>query len=382
MAIMENVLINPQSSRPKYQQLKDHLRKELLAGSYLHGDLVPSEKTLIRTTGLASNTVRQALGGLADEGLIERIRGKGTFVTSKIEKHASTAQSDLFVSITPGSSADASGTKGLIDGAESRHHGMMVSCSDNNLGKQGDIILRLIDRGVAGVVLEPPTYPETPAYQVRQLQKHGIPVVFCHRGVAGISAPLVTFDAREAGRMAGVAVAEKGHEVVAYCGSHRYVMTEAFEFGFREGLAQHNVCLLDENVFYGLHEAEIDPSQDRKHNEINTKVFDHVMRLDKRPTAVFCSSEVVGERLVYSSMQHGIKVADELSIITWNSGNLRNSGAFQDHLAKVSCDEYGLSLRLIELLCEIIDGKRAPGNSEVILMPLSLDKCENLAEAP
>ena len=65
MAIMEKILINPKSPRPKYQQLEDHLRKELLTGRYAHGDLVPSEKSLIRTTGLASNTVRQALGSLA-----------------------------------------------------------------------------------------------------------------------------------------------------------------------------------------------------------------------------------------------------------------------------------------------------------------------------
>jgi DNA-binding LacI/PurR family transcriptional regulator len=68
------------------------------------------------------------------------------------------------MSITPGSSAEAPSTEGLIQGAESKHHGMMISCSDNNLDKQGNIILRLIDQRVSGVVLEPATSSETPAY--------------------------------------------------------------------------------------------------------------------------------------------------------------------------------------------------------------------------
>ncbi len=48
---------------------------------------------------------------------------------------------------------------------------------------QGDIILQLLDKRVAGVALLPPTVGKTPEYHFRQLQNQGIPIVMLHRGV-------------------------------------------------------------------------------------------------------------------------------------------------------------------------------------------------------
>ncbi|MDR1657955.1 MAG: GntR family transcriptional regulator [Deltaproteobacteria bacterium] len=66
---------------PAYQRLAESIRQNIVDGTYKSGEKIPSEVALCRSTGLALLTVRQALGVLVDEGLLERFPGRGTFVT-------------------------------------------------------------------------------------------------------------------------------------------------------------------------------------------------------------------------------------------------------------------------------------------------------------
>ncbi|MDI6894690.1 MAG: GntR family transcriptional regulator [Bacillota bacterium] len=65
---------------PLYHQIKEGLREEIEAGLYQPGDLLPPEHELCKRYGVSRITVRQAVLDLAREGLVDRKRGKGTFV--------------------------------------------------------------------------------------------------------------------------------------------------------------------------------------------------------------------------------------------------------------------------------------------------------------
>ena len=65
---------------PKYLVLRDYLLGRIAANQLRPGDLLPTEQVLAESLGVARNTVRQALGDLAEQGLIQRVRGRGTFV--------------------------------------------------------------------------------------------------------------------------------------------------------------------------------------------------------------------------------------------------------------------------------------------------------------
>src|SRR5918992_4907302 len=70
------------SSRPAplYQQLSDGLRRQVLASNWPADSAIPSERELMRLTGLSRMTVRQAIDSLTREGLLFRIHGRGTFI--------------------------------------------------------------------------------------------------------------------------------------------------------------------------------------------------------------------------------------------------------------------------------------------------------------
>lgn len=72
--------LDPQHPQPLYQQLSDSLRAQVLHTNWPPDAAIPSERELMRLTGLSRMTVRQALESLTREGLLNRIHGRGTFV--------------------------------------------------------------------------------------------------------------------------------------------------------------------------------------------------------------------------------------------------------------------------------------------------------------
>ena len=72
--------INFSSRIPYYVQLIDLLRSEIEDGVWKPGERLPGELELCETYGISRTVVRQALRELELEGLIERKKGRGSFV--------------------------------------------------------------------------------------------------------------------------------------------------------------------------------------------------------------------------------------------------------------------------------------------------------------
>jgi GntR family transcriptional regulator len=76
-------------SAPKYQQVKRVLREAVASRILLPQEALPTERDLAEGLGVSRITIRKAIGALAEEGLVHRRQGAGTFVTeeaSRIEK--------------------------------------------------------------------------------------------------------------------------------------------------------------------------------------------------------------------------------------------------------------------------------------------------------
>jgi len=66
---------------PLYYKLYVDLKESLNSGKYQKGDKLPTEKELCQQYSISRLTVRRAMDELRREGFIERLKGKGTFVT-------------------------------------------------------------------------------------------------------------------------------------------------------------------------------------------------------------------------------------------------------------------------------------------------------------
>lgn len=79
--------IDRASPIPYYVQIIHAIREQITNGNWQPGFQLPGEPELCQMFDVSRTVVRQALGELANEGLVTRSRGRGTFVAeSKIEE--------------------------------------------------------------------------------------------------------------------------------------------------------------------------------------------------------------------------------------------------------------------------------------------------------
>jgi DNA-binding GntR family transcriptional regulator len=69
---------------PRYYQLKELIRDKIRQQEWQPGTAIPSERELVGRYGMSRMTVRQALTELANEGVLHREQGKGTFVSQDL----------------------------------------------------------------------------------------------------------------------------------------------------------------------------------------------------------------------------------------------------------------------------------------------------------
>jgi GntR family transcriptional regulator len=71
---------------PLYQQLQQLVRHAIESKLLVQDDVIPPERELAIEYGVSRITVRKAIDGLAQEGLLVRRRGAGTFVAARVDK--------------------------------------------------------------------------------------------------------------------------------------------------------------------------------------------------------------------------------------------------------------------------------------------------------
>ena len=69
---------------PKYLQIANHLRDQILRGDLGPGEEVPSERQIVADWSVARPTAARALEALRQQGFVESRQGAGTFVRDRI----------------------------------------------------------------------------------------------------------------------------------------------------------------------------------------------------------------------------------------------------------------------------------------------------------
>jgi len=70
----------PTVGMSRYGQIAALLQQKIVSGEWSPGAVIPAESALASEFGIALGTIRQAIAVLVQEGLLERLQGKGTFV--------------------------------------------------------------------------------------------------------------------------------------------------------------------------------------------------------------------------------------------------------------------------------------------------------------
>ena len=77
------LIISSVAGEPIYEQIKTQLHSAVLSGELKAGEALPSLRKLAKELRISVLTVTRAYNELADEGVVQNIQGKGTFVMDK-----------------------------------------------------------------------------------------------------------------------------------------------------------------------------------------------------------------------------------------------------------------------------------------------------------
>lgn len=101
------IMLDGKAATPLYAQLEGLLEEKILTGIFQPGEKLQTEGKMAEAYGVSIITVRKAVGGLIEKGLVERKQGKGTFVSKPkymrdIKKVQSFSDMCRSMGLTPG----------------------------------------------------------------------------------------------------------------------------------------------------------------------------------------------------------------------------------------------------------------------------------------
>jgi GntR family transcriptional regulator, arabinose operon transcriptional repressor len=262
---------------PLYRQIQSMLRKQIELGNLRPGDRIPSEKELAEQFRVSLITTKNALSGLADEGIVTRIKGKGTFVAgdsalrflksetlgSQHTATRATASKAIIGLIIP--SMRTSVEQRLLDAIEAaanRHgYSLIVRVSRGSAELERQAIRKLADIGAAGVVMFPIGGKQDRG-TIGGLSRDRVPFVLIDRYDPGIPACSVCSD-NEAGAFEAVSyMLRQGRPSVALVTppNHHTVILERIA-GYERALIQAGLriegqarIVLEYKLFLGARE--------------------------------------------------------------------------------------------------------------------------------
>jgi len=160
----------------------DNLKRKIASGEYPSGYKFPSEPVMAKELSVGRITLRSALEILEQAGLIVRVPGKGTFVSSKKER--SKDEKRILILFDDYSQSLESPSKYIIPTFEKacEHLNIQTDSLDMSFlraGNEQDVVERLKESNYSGILLNG-SYYNGDEKEVLILQQLNIPVLIPH----------------------------------------------------------------------------------------------------------------------------------------------------------------------------------------------------------
>ncbi|GLX65815.1 GntR family transcriptional regulator [Paenibacillus glycanilyticus] len=214
---------------PLYKQIQEAIKKQIMLGNLRPGDRIPSEKELADQFHVSLMTTKGALSGLAEEGIVVRSKGKGTFVAGQAPYHLKFQKEDsskntsallprkkLIGMIIP--SMRTKVEQRLLDAIENtvNEYGytLVIRVSRGCPMKERQSIQDLDELGISGLVLFS-IGANHERQAVDQAEELGCPVVLIDRYYTDKPFVSVSSDNRDGARKAVTYLAKLGHRKLA-----------------------------------------------------------------------------------------------------------------------------------------------------------------------
>ncbi|WP_307535834.1 GntR family transcriptional regulator [Paenibacillus sp. W4I10] len=359
---------------PLYQQIQDYIRKFIASENMKPGDRIPTEKELMDRFNVSKITVVNALTGLANEKLIARVPGKGSFVAE------GTDAADTAFSESPAVNGGRSSTRmigvimptihdyfaiRLIEGIEQslnqEGYRSMIMLTHGNIEKEKDAIRELKALGAEGLLIFPVdegNYNE----EILGMKLSGFPFLLIDRYLPGVETHYIAADGRLGVRLAVEHLWELGHRDIAICSDSplQTVTVQERIDGYIEALKDKEALInpahmiTDFKPLSVLKDAEAHPL----YRYISNKMVTAYISLNGR----------LGVQIYQMAKQAGLRIPEDVSIVSFDDPtSIVEEFSIFTHVKQFERD---MGIRAANQLLEVIRNSREiTGFSKILIEP-------------
>ncbi|GLC31228.1 GntR family transcriptional regulator [Clostridium omnivorum] len=259
-------------NQPLYQKLYNSIYDKIISGEYSDGEKLPTEKELAAQFDVSNITSKKALEMLADNGLIKRIPGKGSFVLKSTEDNKENVPKkgghSPIIGVVLSDFTESYGTNllsGIEEEASKNNCFIVPKRSYGNQELENDAINSLVDMGVDGIIVMP-VHGEHYNPKILKLIMDGYPLVLMDCDLKGIPAAFVGTDNVDAAKVAADYLLKRGHRKISFISTPPKDTTTIEDriTGFILSHAEHGVKV-DETIWETNLVSTL-PGMDSEHN--------------------------------------------------------------------------------------------------------------------
>ena len=344
-------------------QIYEYVKNNIAAGAYENGQL-PTEAELAKQFYVSRITTKSAMKRLADEGIIVRIRGKGSFVNDRSVlpllpvKSAAAREVSATIALVMGGYTSAFGLdilNGAIQEAQRQHTHLIVCTTNNAQSQETEIISSLMASGVQGIIIQP-VHGETYSKHLIQAIYSGFPIVMLDRRMQGIDAPFVGVDNRELSRFAVEKLIEQGHQKIALLAlpdERSSTISERMN-GFKDACVDHHILVNKELWLVDLNAMFDQPPELLDQTEIYEKYVQRIeehLRQHPEITAVFGTEYLVSKAAWEALRRMEKSVPGDVSLVSFD---MDSSYVGSHTMSYIKQPQYDMGKQSVELLMQMI----------------------------
>lgn len=349
-----DILDRRSNAKALHSQLLLHFRERILNGSLPAGARLPTELEIAQQYNISRGTVRQAMSVLVQEGLLERLPGRGTFVR---QLPPSSAPAPRFAEKRIGlvlhyadGPLDLDIMIGVENAAKSRGYQVSFTYAEESLAQQDRDIARLRADRVAGMIIFPVsdfTYDES----ILRLQADKVPFVLVDRYFPDLDTDYVVADNLGGGYRVTEHLLILGHRRIGFVYSPKgSLLTTSVRdrwMGYRKALQEYG-CPYDETLV--CQQPGVGAASGDSYSELLSR--------DDRPSAVFAVNDSVAVDILRMAQQRGLRVPEDLALVGFD--DLNYSAHLSPPLTTVAQPRLDLGMHAGNLLINRIEGQVGP----------------------
>jgi GntR family transcriptional regulator of arabinose operon len=366
---------------PLYQKIQDYIRDQIDSEGLKAGDRIPTEKELMERFNVSKITVVNALSGLANEKIINRVPGRGSFVSGPDPEKApsggvvSAVHTRLIGLVMP-SIMDYFAVR-LIEGIQKalgeKGYRSMILLSEGDLDKEKVAINTLKEIGAEGLLIFP-VDEEQYNEEILSMKYTGFPFVLIDRYLPGVETNYIAADGKKGTGLAVDYLWELGHREIAICSDsplQTVTVQERIE-GYMNALKNKGALINPAHIITGFRVENLKDAE--KH-----PLYRYIR--NRMATAYITLNGRLGVQIYQMARQAGLQVPEDLSIVSFDDPtSIVEEFSIFTHIKQFESDMgYQAAAKLIEI---IRSGEGRNGNYGKTLMVPELVVRQTTGPAP